>query len=72
MVRFEASAGRVGNPILDVTVKRDEAGRGRVRVRAPDGEELVIDLPGGSPIRDGDVFGPSPHGIYYRIQIAPG
>jgi urease accessory protein UreE len=69
--RFENLAGRVGGQILDVRLKRVDAARGRARVRAPDGEDLVIDLPRGAAIHDGDAFGPSDKGICYRILIEP-
>ncbi len=71
MARFESRAGQVEGPLLDVSVKRSDAARGRVRARASDGEDLVIDLPRGSPIRNGDTFGPSPKGTFYRIFIEP-
>jgi len=69
---FRQVAGRVGNRILDITVKWQDAVSGRARVRAPDGTDLIIHLPGGLMIRDGEVFGPSPDGIYYRVLIEPG
>jgi len=69
--RFESPASGAGGRILDVAVRRGDAARGRVRARAPDGEELVIDLPRGSAIRDGDTFGPSPRGVFYRAAIEP-
>ena len=71
MARFENPASHAGDRILDVSVKRGDAARGRVRVKASDGEDLVIDLPRGSAIRDGDAFGPSPEGAFYRIVIEP-
>jgi urease accessory protein UreE len=69
--RFVNQARRVGGQILDVRIKRVDAATGRVRVRAPDGEDLVIDLPRGTAIRDGDAFGPSDKGIFYRILFEP-
>ncbi|HVN66226.1 MAG TPA: hypothetical protein VMT31_06410 [Methanomicrobiales archaeon] len=71
MARFESPAEPVGGRMLDVLVRRVDAARGRVRARAPDGEDLVIDLPRGSAIRNGDTFGPSPKGMFYRISIEP-
>ena len=71
---FRERALRIRGQILDVVVPGNDATGGRARIRAPDGRDLVIDLPQGSAIREGDVFGPSPDGIYYRvrIEIAPG
>ena len=71
MARFESPVSHVGGRILDVSVRRSDAARGRVRVRAPDGEDVVIDLPRGSAIRNGDAFGPSQGGVFYRIFIEP-
>ncbi len=71
MTRFEGPASLAGGQILDVSVRRSDAARGRVRVRAPDGEDVVIDLPRGAAIRDGDAFGPSQKGIFYRTRIEP-
>ncbi len=69
MPRFGNRAGRVGGQILDIWVKSSDAARGQARVRAPDGEDLIIDLPRGTAIRDGDAFGPSDNGIFYRVFI---
>jgi len=69
---FDSVARRAGGQILDVTMNRDDAARGKARVRAPDGADIAIDLPDGMPIRDGDVFGPSDEGTYYRVLIETG
>ena len=45
--------------------------RGRVRTKLSDSEDLVINLPRGQPIRQGDVFGPSEKGDFYKILIEP-
>jgi len=71
MARFESTSSPVSGRVLDMPVKRGDATRGRVRVRASDGEDVVIDLPRGSAIRNGDTFGPSPGGAFYRIIIEP-
>jgi urease accessory protein UreE len=68
---FRERPERVGTRILEVTIPWQEAAHGRTRLRAPDGEELSIELQNGSRIRDGDVFGPSPGGIFYRALVEP-
>ncbi len=45
--------------------------RGRLRAKAIDGEDIIIDLPRGAIVGDGDVFGPSTNGKYYRARIEP-
>ncbi len=45
--------------------------RGRLRAKASDGEDIIIDLPRGAMVNDGDVFGPSVNGINYRACIEP-
>lgn len=57
--------------LLEVKVKRQDAMRGRLRTVAPDGEDLIIDLPRGQVINEGDVFGPSAAGSYYKTLIEP-
>jgi urease accessory protein UreE len=64
---FNAGKGR----LLEVKVKRQDATRGRLRTVAPDGEDLIIDLPRGKVINEGDVFGPSSTGAYYKMLIEP-
>jgi urease accessory protein UreE len=68
---FEATVNPSGGKIAEIGIKRTEAMRGRLRARAPDGEDLVVDLPRGQVIRDGDTFGPSAHGTFYRAKIEP-
>jgi urease accessory protein UreE len=57
--------------LLEVKVKRQDAMRGRLRTVASDGEDLIIDLPRGEVINEGDVFGPSANGSYYKTLIEP-
>ena len=57
--------------LLEVKIKRQDAIRGRLRTVAPDGEDLIIDLPRGQVINEGDVFGPSSVGSYYKTLIEP-
>ncbi len=64
---FNAEKGR----LLEVKIKRQDATRGRLRTVAPDGEDLIIDLPRGKVINEGDVFGPSSTGAYYKMLIEP-
>jgi len=56
--------------VVEVKISRSNASRGRVRVIASDGEDLVIDLPRGENINDGDVFRSS-SGSYYKVSIEP-
>lgn len=72
MARFEKLADKVkGGQIIDVKAKREDAKRGRLRAIASDGEDLIIDLPRGAIINDGDIFGPSRKEHYYRVIIEP-
>jgi urease accessory protein len=57
--------------LLEVKVNRQDAMRGRLRTVAPDGEDLIIDLPRGKVINEGDVFGPSSNGSFYKTLIEP-
>ena len=66
---FEAVAESANGRIVEVGIKRTEAMRGRLRMKAPDGADLVVDLPRGMSIKDGDIFGPSAQGTYYRTRI---
>jgi urease accessory protein UreE len=56
--------------LIEVKINRRDAMRGRVRVVAPDGEDLIIDLPRGENISDGDIFGSS-SGVCYKMLIEP-
>jgi urease accessory protein UreE len=56
---------------VEVRIRRTDIKEGRLPVRAPDGEDVIIDLPKGSVVHDGDVYGPSRTGICYRIRIEP-
>jgi urease accessory protein UreE len=72
MVNLDKTAVNVGKKkLVEVKVKRQDAMRGRLRTVAPDGEDLIIDLPRGKVIDDGDVFGPSSTGSYYKMLIEP-
>ncbi|HUH78663.1 MAG TPA: hypothetical protein VLY83_02070 [Methanoregula sp.] len=71
MLVFGSTADRVGGRIVGVGIGRTEAMRGRLQARAPDGESLVVDLPRGQVIHDGDTFGPSAQGTFYRVRIEP-
>ena len=57
--------------LVEVKIKRQDAMRGRLRTVAPDGEDLIIDLPRGQVINEGDVFGPSAAGLYYKTLVEP-
>ncbi len=72
MIIFEKLANQINveNPQV-VTTNRQDAMRGRVRTKLSDGEDLIINLPRGQPIGQGDVFGPSANGNYYKILIDP-
>jgi urease accessory protein UreE len=72
MVSLDKTAVNVGKKkLVEVKVKRQDAMRGRLRTVAPDGEDLIIDLPRGKVINDGDFFGPSSTGSYYKMLIEP-
>lgn len=72
MIVFEKLASQVNaEKINEVTANRQDAMRGRVRTKLSDSEDLVINLPRGQPIRQGDIFGPSEKGDYYKILIEP-
>ncbi len=72
MVIFEKLANQASaeNPQVVIT-NRQDAMRGRVRIKLSDGEDLIINLPRGQPIGQGDIFGPSEKGFYYKILIQP-
>lgn len=55
----------------EVTANRQDAMRGRLRTKSMNGEDLIINLPRGKAISEGDVFGPSEKGLYYKIRIKP-
>ena len=72
MVVFEKIANQVDTENLqEVITNRQDAMRGRIRTKLNDGEDFIINLPRGQPIRQGDVFGPSEKGRYYKILIQP-
>jgi urease accessory protein len=66
---FDATTNPGGGKIVEVGIKRTDAMRGRLRMKAPDGEDLIVDLPRGMVMHDGDTFGPSAQGTYYRTRI---
>jgi urease accessory protein len=72
MIVFEklASQGNIKN-IKEVTANRQDAMRGRIRIKLNDADDLIINLPRGQPIGQGDIFGPSEKGDYYKILIEP-
>ncbi|WP_061951614.1 hypothetical protein [Acidiplasma cupricumulans] len=57
--------------IRDVKVNRQDTMRGRIRLEDVDNEEIIIDLPRGQIINNGDIFGPTSNGTFYRINIMP-
>lgn len=59
------------NPVIDISISREDAQRGRLHVVTPNGEDLKIDLPRGKVIKNGELFGPSDKGNYYRTLIQP-
>ena len=72
MILFEKLADKVNaEKTIEVTTNRQDAMRGRVRTKLSDGEDLIINLPRGQPIGQGDIFGPSEKGDYYKILIEP-
>jgi len=66
---FDATTNPAKGKIVEVGIKRTDAMRGRLRIKAPDGEDLIVDLPRGMVMHDGDIFGPSAQGTYYRTKI---
>lgn len=69
---FDKLADKVDSKkIEEVTANRQDAMRGRLRTKSKDGEDLIISLPRGKTINEGDVFGPSEKGTYYKISIEP-
>jgi urease accessory protein len=71
MPRFDSKSDREQTIVSEISIIREEAMRGRLRAKASDGEEVIIDLPRGVAVNDGDVFGPSINGTYYRARIEP-
>ena len=71
MTLITSHADRAKSPIMDLTVKRSEVASGRVQVKGRGGADLVVELPRGPAVQDGDVIGPSPEGGYYRARFAP-
>jgi urease accessory protein UreE len=72
MILFEKLANQVNvEKTKEVITNRQDAMRGRVRTKLSDGEDLIINLPRGQSIAQGDIFGPSEKGDYYKILIEP-
>jgi urease accessory protein len=72
LIVFERLASQVDvEKTKEVTANRQDAMRGRVRTKLSDGEDLIINLPRGQSIGQGDIFGPSEKGDYYKILIEP-
>ncbi|MDG7048210.1 MAG: hypothetical protein JRN61_04480 [Nitrososphaerota archaeon] len=72
MIKFEnVTTGRASGELIEVNVKRQDTMRGRLRTTAPDGEDIIIELPRGKIINDGDMFGPSTKNKYYIIKVEP-
>ena len=71
MSRFNSRSVEHTDMTMDILVQREEAAHGRLRAQASDGEEVIIDLPRGVVVHDGDVFGPSEKGTYYKARIEP-
>lgn len=72
MLKFESvTTVRANGELIEVNVKRQDTMRGRLRTTAPDGEDIIIELPRGKIINDGDMFGPSSRNKYYVIKVEP-
>jgi urease accessory protein UreE len=72
MPSFDQTAARInGAKTEEVIINRQDAMRGRLRTTTMTGEDLIINLPRGKAICEGDVFGPSMKGVYYKIHIEP-
>lgn len=72
MPSFDKLADRIDDKKTEeVTANRQDAMRGRLRTKSKNGEDLIIDLPRGKTINEGDIFGPSEKGVYYKIRIEP-
>ena len=72
MAIFDKLADEVKDgKIVEVKVKRENAMRGRIRIKAPDGEDLIIDMPRGRIINNCDTFGPSHDNTYYKVMVEP-
>jgi urease accessory protein UreE len=69
MSRFERKAEQSGVDLEEIPISREEAAHGRLKAQTPRGEDFIIDLPRGEPVHDGDIFGPSEFGRYFKIKI---
>lgn len=72
MIFSEKSPSNVDSEkIAEIMTNRQDAMRGRVRTKLSSGDDLIINLPRGQSIGQGDLFGPSEKGTYYKILIEP-
>ncbi|HTY52453.1 MAG TPA: hypothetical protein VMB35_04605 [Methanomicrobiales archaeon] len=71
MTLTTSHASQATSPIMELTVKRSEVASGRVLVKGRGGTDLIVELPRGAAVQDGDIIGPSPEGVYYRARFAP-
>ena len=72
MIVFDKLASQVKvEKIKEVAANRQDAMRGRVRAKLSEAEDIVINLPRGQTIMQGDIFGLSEKGDYYKILIEP-
>ena len=55
--------------ISKIKIKRQDAMRGRVRTVARNGEEIIVDLPRGEVIDDGEILKSSTIGNSYKLLI---
>ncbi len=69
MSRFETKAERPGADLDEIVISREQAAHGRLKTQSPKGEEIIIDLPRNELVHDGDIFGPSGSGKYFKIRI---
>jgi urease accessory protein UreE len=69
MSRFEKKAEQSGADLEEIPISREQAAHGRLKAQSPRGEDVIIELPRGEPVHDGDTFGPSELGRYFKIKI---
>jgi urease accessory protein UreE len=69
MSRFETKAEQPGVDFEEITVSREQAAHGRLKALSPRGEDVIIDLPRGGLVHNGDVFGPSESGAYFKVKV---
>lgn len=71
MTVFEKKALEIPDRVTMVEIHREDAMRGRARLVVPGNKEVVIDLPRMEHILDGDTFGPSEDGTFYKVWVLP-